>query len=122
MWRRLLLLRKSGYMCLMKVSHHRSTCAVDCGIISSSRCGHAVSHDDKACCFAKHKEDRAHRMMSTMPSILQSLHNRDCSADSTRAGGAQVGTGYFDAVSTVVTAGASSTLALTGSTENAQFH
>ena len=36
--------------------------------------------------------------------------------------GAQVGTGYFDAVSTVVTAGASSTLALTGSTENAQFH
>ncbi|KAK9833387.1 hypothetical protein WJX81_000727 [Elliptochloris bilobata] len=34
----------------------------------------------------------------------------------------EVGTGYFDAVSTVVTAGASSTLALTGSTENAQFH
>ena len=36
--------------------------------------------------------------------------------------GVQVGTGYFDAVSSVVTAGASSTLALTGSTENAQFH
>jgi len=34
----------------------------------------------------------------------------------------QVGTGYFDAVSTVVSAGASSTLALKGSTEAAQFH
>jgi isocitrate lyase len=33
----------------------------------------------------------------------------------------QVGTGYFDAVSTVVTSGASSTLALVGSTEKAQF-
>ena len=51
-----------------------------------------------------------------------SCEDRDCSADSARTGGAQVGTGYFDAVSTVVTAGASSTLALTGSTENAQFH
>eukprot|EP00891_Asterochloris_glomerata_P006125 jgi/Astpho2/6125/Aster-04067 len=34
----------------------------------------------------------------------------------------EVGTGYFDVVSTVVTAGASSTLALKGSTEAAQFH
>ena len=34
----------------------------------------------------------------------------------------EVGTGYFDAVSTVVSAGASSTLALKGSTEAAQFH
>ena len=33
----------------------------------------------------------------------------------------EVGTGYFDAVSTVVTQGASSTLALKGSTEAAQF-
>lgn len=34
----------------------------------------------------------------------------------------EVGTGYFDAVSTVVSAGASSTLALKGSTEAAQFN
>ena len=34
----------------------------------------------------------------------------------------EVGTGYFDAISTVVSAGASSTLALKGSTEAAQFH
>jgi len=33
----------------------------------------------------------------------------------------EVGTGYFDKVSTVVTGGASSTTALTGSTEEAQF-
>jgi isocitrate lyase len=33
----------------------------------------------------------------------------------------EVGTGYFDAVSTVVSAGASSTLALVGSTEASQF-
>ena len=34
----------------------------------------------------------------------------------------EVGTGYFDAVSTVVSGGESSTLALVGSTEEAQFH
>ena len=34
----------------------------------------------------------------------------------------EVGTGYFDAISTVVSAGASSTLALKGSTEAAQFN
>ena len=34
----------------------------------------------------------------------------------------QVGTGYFDEVSTVISAGASSTLALKGSTESSQFH
>lgn len=33
----------------------------------------------------------------------------------------EVGTGYFDAVSTIISAGASSTLALKGSTETAQF-
>ena len=33
----------------------------------------------------------------------------------------QVGTGYFDVVSNTVSAGASSTTALTGSTEAAQF-
>ncbi len=33
----------------------------------------------------------------------------------------EVGTGYFDTVSTVVSAGASSTLALVGSTEASQF-
>ena len=33
----------------------------------------------------------------------------------------EVGAGYFDRVSTVVTQGASSTLALDGSTENLQF-
>jgi len=33
----------------------------------------------------------------------------------------EVGTGYFDAVSTVVSGGVSSTLALEGSTEAAQF-
>ncbi len=33
----------------------------------------------------------------------------------------EAGTGYFDAVSTVITQGASSTLALKGSTEAAQF-
>jgi isocitrate lyase len=33
-----------------------------------------------------------------------------------------VGTGYFDAVQTVITAGLSSTTALTGSTEQEQFH
>jgi isocitrate lyase len=32
-----------------------------------------------------------------------------------------VGTGYFDAVQTVITAGQSSTTALTGSTEQEQF-
>ena len=35
---------------------------------------------------------------------------------------AQVGTGYFDEVSTVISAGASSTLALVNSTEASQFH
>jgi isocitrate lyase len=34
----------------------------------------------------------------------------------------EVGTGYFDCVSNVITAGASSTLALKGSTEASQFH
>lgn len=34
----------------------------------------------------------------------------------------EVGTGFFDAVTTVVTGGESSTTALTGSTEEAQFH
>jgi isocitrate lyase len=34
---------------------------------------------------------------------------------------AEVGTGYFDRVSTVISGGSSSTLALTGSTEQAQF-
>ncbi|HWM17286.1 MAG TPA: isocitrate lyase [Microbacterium sp.] len=34
---------------------------------------------------------------------------------------AEVGTGYFDLVSTVISGGSSSTLALTGSTEEAQF-
>ena len=34
----------------------------------------------------------------------------------------EVGTGFFDRISTAVTAGKSSTLALTGSTESAQFH
>jgi hypothetical protein len=34
---------------------------------------------------------------------------------------AEVGTGYFDRVSTVVSGGRSSTLALVGSTEQAQF-
>ncbi|KAK9812675.1 hypothetical protein WJX72_001660 [[Myrmecia] bisecta] len=34
----------------------------------------------------------------------------------------EVGTGYFDAVSTVISSGASSTLALLGSTEQEQFH
>jgi isocitrate lyase len=34
----------------------------------------------------------------------------------------EVGTGYFDEVSQVITAGQSSTLALKGSTEAAQFH
>jgi isocitrate lyase len=34
---------------------------------------------------------------------------------------AEVGTGYFDRVSTVITGGLSSTLALRGSTEEAQF-
>jgi isocitrate lyase len=34
---------------------------------------------------------------------------------------AEVGTGYFDAVSEVVSGGLSSTLALRGSTEEAQF-
>jgi isocitrate lyase len=34
---------------------------------------------------------------------------------------AEVGTGYFDRVSTVISGGSSSTLALTGSTEEAQF-
>lgn len=34
----------------------------------------------------------------------------------------EVGTGYFDEVSTVISAGASSTLALVGSTESSQFH
>ena len=34
----------------------------------------------------------------------------------------QVGTGYFDSVSTVISAGASSTLALVNSTEATQFH
>ena len=34
---------------------------------------------------------------------------------------AEVGTGYFDKVSTVVSGGRSSTLALVGSTEEAQF-
>ena len=33
----------------------------------------------------------------------------------------QVGTGYFDVVSNTVSAGASSTTALTGSTEASQF-
>ena len=33
----------------------------------------------------------------------------------------EVGTGYFDAVSTVISAGESSTLALKGSTEEEQF-
>ena len=33
----------------------------------------------------------------------------------------EVGTGYFDAVSQVITGGSSSTLALEGSTEKAQF-
>ncbi len=34
----------------------------------------------------------------------------------------EVGTGYFDAVSTAVTGGQSSTTAMAGSTETAQFH
>jgi len=34
---------------------------------------------------------------------------------------AEVGTGYFDRVSTIVAGGAASTLALVGSTEEAQF-
>jgi len=34
----------------------------------------------------------------------------------------EVGTGYFDLVSTVVNQGQSSTLAMSGSTEEAQFH
>lgn len=34
----------------------------------------------------------------------------------------EVGTGYFDTVSTVVSQGQSSTTALAGSTEEAQFH
>ncbi|MGH2629839.1 MAG: isocitrate lyase, partial [Actinomycetota bacterium] len=34
---------------------------------------------------------------------------------------AEVGTGYFDEVSRVITGGSSSTLALTGSTEEKQF-
>ena len=34
----------------------------------------------------------------------------------------EVGTGYFDVVSTVVSQGQSSTVALHGSTETAQFH
>jgi isocitrate lyase len=34
---------------------------------------------------------------------------------------AEVGTGYFDRVSTVISGGSSSTLALTGSTEESQF-
>ena len=34
---------------------------------------------------------------------------------------AEVGTGYFDQVSTVITGGEASTLALKGSTEEAQF-
>ncbi len=34
----------------------------------------------------------------------------------------EVGTGYFDQVSTVITAGSASTLALAGSTEEEQFH
>ncbi len=34
---------------------------------------------------------------------------------------AEVGTGYFDRVSTVISGGSSSTLALKGSTEEAQF-
>jgi len=34
----------------------------------------------------------------------------------------EVGTGYFDAVATAIKGGASSTTALTGSTEEAQFH
>ncbi|MEQ1880722.1 MAG: isocitrate lyase, partial [Burkholderiales bacterium] len=33
-----------------------------------------------------------------------------------------VGTGYFDAVQTVITAGQASTVALAGSTEEEQFH
>jgi isocitrate lyase len=33
-----------------------------------------------------------------------------------------VGTGYFDAVQTAITAGESSTTAMSGSTEEAQFH
>lgn len=73
--------------------------------------------DSEICCTAKEL-------------IVSSYYAYACSgvwktwtaALTARAGGAQVGTGYFDAVSTVVTAGASSTLALTGSTENAQFH
>jgi isocitrate lyase len=34
----------------------------------------------------------------------------------------EVGAGYFDRVAQAVSGGASSTLALTGSTEEAQFH
>ena len=34
---------------------------------------------------------------------------------------AEVGTGYFDQVSRVISGGSASTLALTGSTEEAQF-
>lgn len=34
----------------------------------------------------------------------------------------EVGTGYFDAISTIASAGASSTLALVNSTEAQQFH
>jgi len=34
----------------------------------------------------------------------------------------EVGTGYFDTISTIVSAGASSTLALVNSTEAQQFH
>ena len=33
-----------------------------------------------------------------------------------------VGTGYFDAVQNIIQQGASSTIAMTGSTESAQFH
>jgi isocitrate lyase len=33
-----------------------------------------------------------------------------------------VGTGYFDAVQTAITAGRASTVAMSGSTEEAQFH
>jgi isocitrate lyase len=35
---------------------------------------------------------------------------------------AEVGAGYFDDVATVISGGASSTLALKGSTEEEQFH
>jgi isocitrate lyase len=34
----------------------------------------------------------------------------------------EVGAGYFDLISTIASAGASSTLALKGSTEEEQFH